>query len=227
MCSVADAGTGIANEILDKVFEPFFTTKEVGKGSGLGLSQVLGVVKQLGGGVASNRVRGWAQLSMCIYPAPAAAASPSRIGRSNRALIPKKRDFRRAVVLVVDDDAEVRAATAEMLRYAGHEVVEAEGGREALDCLDREGDRIDLMIVDYVMPGMNGVETRRLGRLRRPRLPIMFMTGFADTAVLAAEASADLILQKPFYTADLVAKIEEVLGSASKRFAGSAPPTTC
>jgi DNA-binding response OmpR family regulator len=76
------------------------------------------------------------------------------------------------------------------------------------------------------MPGMNGVETTRLGRLRRPRLPIMFMTGFADTAVLAAETSADLILQKPFYTADLVAKIEEALGSASKRFGNIRPDPT-
>ena len=127
-------------------------------------------------------------------------------------------DFQRAVVLLVDDDAEVRAAMAEMLRYAGHEVVEAEGGREALDCLDREGDRIDLMILDYVMPGLNGVETARLSRFRRPGLPIMLMTGFADTEVLGAETSADHILQKPFYTADLVAKIEGALRTASKPF---------
>jgi PAS domain S-box-containing protein len=227
MCSVADAGTGIANEILDKVFEPFFTTKEVGKGSGLGLSQVLGVAKQLGGGVGIESRPGVGTTVNVYLP----RAGGGRVSITDRPIEPRADpqtgDFRRAVVLVVDDDAEVRAATAEMLRYAGHDVVEAEGGREALDCLDREGDRIDLMIVDYVMPGMNGVETTRLGRLRRPRLPIMFMTGFADTAVLAAETSADLILQKPFYTADLVAKIEGALGSASKRFAGSAPPTTC
>ena len=227
MCSVADAGTGIANEIRDKVFEPFFTTKEVGKGSGLGLSQVLGVAKQLGGGVGIESLPGVGTTVNVYLP----RAGGGRVSITDRPIEPRADpqtgDFRRAVVLVVDDDAEVRAATAEMLRYAGHDVVEAEGGREALDCLDREGDRIDLMIVDYVMPGMNGVETTRLGRLRRPRLPIMFMTGFADTAVLAAETSADLILQKPFYTADLVAKIEGALGSASKRFAGSAPPTTC
>jgi PAS domain S-box-containing protein len=217
MCSVADAGTGIPTEILDKVFEPFFTTKEVGKGSGLGLSQVLGVAKQLGGGVRIE-TRPGAGTTVNVY---LPRADGGVVSKTDRPAEPRfdleAGDFQRVVVLLVDDDAEVRAATAEMLRYAGHEVVEAEGGREALDRLEREGDRIDLMILDYVMPGMNGVEIARLSRFRRPGLPIMLMTGFADTAVLAAETSADHILQKPFYTADLVAKIEGTLRTASKR----------
>jgi len=124
---------------------------------------------------------------------------------------------RRAVVLLVDDDSEVRAATAEMLRYVGHDVIEAAGGREALDHLDREGDGVDLMIVDYVMPGMNGLEVARLGGLRRPSLPILFVTGFADTAVLAAETPSDHILRKPFTVADLVAKTGAVLRIGSTR----------
>ena len=120
-------------------------------------------------------------------------------------------------VLLVDDDSEVRAATAEMLRYVGHDVIEAAGGREALDRLDRERDGVDLMIVDYVMPGMNGLEVARLGRLRRPGLHILFVTGFADTAVLAAETTSDHILRKPFTVADLVAKIGAVLRIGSTR----------
>src|SRR5262249_34207528 len=128
---------------------------------------------------------------------------------------PETGDFRRAIVLLVDDDAEVRAATAEMLRYVGHDVLEAGSGREALDSLDPRRDRIDRMIVAYVMPGMNGVEFARLARLKRPPLPILSITGFADTAVLAAEANSHHILRKPFYTADLVAKIEGALRIAT------------
>ena len=215
-CSVSDTGTGIPNEILDNVFEPFFTTKEVGKGSGLGLPQVLGVAKQLGGGVRIE-TRAGAGTTVTVYlPRTNEDLVPTTRGPTEARPDPETGDFRRAVVLLVDDDAEVRAATAEMLRYVGHDVVEAGSGREALDRLDQHGDRIDLMIVDYVMPGMNGVEIARLGRLKRPGLPILFVTGFADTAVLAAEASSHHILRKPFYTADLVAKIEGVLRIAAE-----------
>jgi DNA-binding response OmpR family regulator len=122
------------------------------------------------------------------------------------------------MVLLVDDDNDVRAAAAGMLRYAGHDVIEAGSGREALDCLGRESDRIDLMIVDFVMPGMNGVEVARLGRLSRPGLPILFVTGFANTAELAGQTSSDLILRKPFRTTELVAKIGEALRSAPAGF---------
>jgi DNA-binding response OmpR family regulator len=108
-----------------------------------------------------------------------------------------------------------------MLRYAGHDVIEAAGGREALDRLGREADRIDLMIVDYVMPDMNGLDVARLARLRRPGLPTLFVTGFADTTVLAAEASADHILRKPFTVAELVMKIDAVLRIASTRLGRS------
>jgi PAS domain S-box-containing protein len=213
VCSVADTGTGIPSEILDKVFEPFFTTKEVGKGSGLGLCQVLGVAKQLGGGVRITTSLGTGT-TVSVY-LPRANRDVSSVMPTEPRVDPETGDFRRVGVLLVDDDSEVRAAVAEMLRYAGHDVVEAGSGRQALDCLNRHGDRIDLMILDYVMPDIGGVEVARLGRLKRPRLPILFITGFADTAVLAAEANSHHILQKPFYTADLVAKIEAALRTAS------------
>jgi PAS domain S-box-containing protein len=218
MCSVSDTGTGIPIEILEKVFDPFFTTKEVGKGSGLGLSQVLGVVKQLGGGVRIETCPGkGTTVSVYLPHANERLISGTEVPTEPTASYPDTGtvDSRKAVVLLVDDDTEVRAATAEMLRYAGHDVIEAASGREGLDRLDREGDRVDLMIVDYVMPGMNGLEVARLGRLRRPGLPILFVTGFADTAVLAAETTPDHILRKPFTVADLVLKIGAVLRIAS------------
>jgi CheY-like chemotaxis protein len=215
MCSVADTGTGIPDDILDQVFEPFFTTKEVGKGSGLGLPQVLGVAKQLGGGVRIQ-TRAGAGTTVNVYLpraredlAPSEASTTARESCPNAGAI----SFRRAMVLLVDDDNDVRAAAAGMLRYAGHDVIEAANGREALDCLGQEGDRIELMIVDFVMPGMNGIEVARRARLSRPRLPILFVTGFANTAALAAQTNSDLILLKPFRTTELVAKIAEALRS--------------
>jgi len=220
MCSISDTGTGIPIEILDKVFDPFFTTKEVGKGSGLGLSQVLGVVKQLGGGVRIETCPGkGTTVSVYLPRANDRLISGTEVPTEPTASCPDTGtvDSRKAIVLLVDDDSEARAATAEMLRYAGHDVIEAAGGREGLDRLDREGDRVDLMIVDYVMPGMDGLEVARLGRLRRPGLPILFVTGFADTAVLTAETTSDHILRKPFSVADLVAKIGAVLRIASTR----------
>jgi PAS domain S-box-containing protein len=220
MCSVADTGTGIPDDILDQVFEPFFTTKEVGKGSGLGLPQVLGVAKQLGGGVRIQ-TRAGAGTTVNVYlPRAREDLAPSEASTTGRESCPNAGaiSFRRAMVLLVDDDNDVRAAAAGMLRYAGHDVIEAANGREALDCLGREGDRIDLMIVDFVMPGMNGIEVARRVRLSRPGLPILFVTGFANTAALAAQTNSDLILSKPFRTTELVAKIEEALRSVPAGF---------
>jgi len=197
------------------VFEPFFTTKEVGKGSGLGLPQVLGVAKQLGGGVRVQTRPGAGTTVNVYLPRAREDLAPSQASATARESCPNAGaiSFRRAMVLLVDDDNDVRAAAAGMLRYAGHDVIEAANGREALDCLGREGDRIDLMIVDFVMPGMNGIEVARRVRLSRPGLPILFVTGFANTAALAAQTNSDLILPKPFRTTELVAKIEEALRS--------------
>src|SRR5437764_3201092 len=122
MCSVADTGTGIPDDILDKVFEPFFTTKEVGKGSGLGLPQVLGVAKQLGGGVRIQTRPGAGTTVNVYLPraredlAPSEASATGRESCANTGAI----SFRRAMVLLVDDDNDVRAAATGMLRYAGH-----------------------------------------------------------------------------------------------------------
>jgi PAS domain S-box-containing protein len=219
MFSVTDTGTGMPGEIVDKVFEPFFTTKEVGKGSGLGLSQVLGVAKPLRGGVRIETKPAAGTTVSVYFP-----RGDSTLGYWPDTLEPRPDretgDIGRVVVLVVDDDSDARAGAAEMLQYAGHDVVEAGSGREALDYLDREDDRIDLMLVDYVMPGLNGIETARLARLRRPGLPIMLMTGFADSAIFAAQATAEHVLQKPFRPSDLAVKVEGALRRASGRLAG-------
>jgi CheY-like chemotaxis protein len=216
MCSVTDTGMGIPNEAVDKVFEPFFTTEEAVEGSGLGLSQVFRVVKQLGGGVRIE-TRPGAGTTVSLYLPRADGEPASGEDRPEPGADRETCGLRRAVILVVDDDADARTAAVEMLRYAGHEVVEAASGRDALDRLERNDDRVDLMIVDFVMPDMNGVETARLARLKRPDLPIMYMSGFGNSAVLAAQTDADLVLQKPFRPSDVAVKVQEVLRSAVGR----------
>jgi PAS domain S-box-containing protein len=212
--SVTDTGTGIPAEILGKVFEPFFTTKEPGKGSGLGLPQVLGVAQQLGGGVRIDTRAGEGTTVSIFLPRAASEAAVAPLEPSAIvAHAPAEREAG-AAVLLVDDDFDVRTVTAEMLRELGCEVIEAGSGGAALDHLAQERDRIALMIVDFAMPGMNGVEVTRLARRGRPALPVLFITGFADTAMLAADATPDEILQKPYHSRDLQAKVTKILGDA-------------
>mgnify|MGYP001483033507 CR=1 FL=1 len=212
MVSVADRGTGIAPEILDKVFDPFFTTKEVGKGSGLGLSQVLGVAQQLGGGVRIDTTVGEGTILRVYLPRAAAAAA------ALEEAAPAGDDTPIAGrILLVDDDTEVRAVAAAMLREAGHEIVEAGSAGAALERLDRAGAEISMMIADVVMPGMSGIELARVVHAARPDLPILFITGFAGAEAPLDEAGRDRVLHKPFRAAELTAKVASLLGAAGRR----------
>ena len=198
---VADTGTGMTAEVRAKAFEPFFTTKEVGKGSGLGLSQVLGFAKQSGGGVRIDSRPGEGT-SVHIYLPRA-----QRRGRHARADGRRARDAQRvssASILLVDDDNAVREVTAALLRELGYEVLEAGSGGAALDLLEREA-RLDLMLVDFAMPGMSGAEVARRVRAKRPALPILFITGFADRTALAGVSEAQIV-GKPFAQDELAEK---------------------
>jgi signal transduction histidine kinase/CheY-like chemotaxis protein len=205
MVSVTDTGSGMTPEVRDKVFEPFFTTKAVGKGSGLGLSQVFGLAKQSGGGVRIDSSPG-AGASVCVF-LPRAAGLPQ--ARPADAPPVAEVEAGRHKVLLVDDDSAVREVTAGILQDLGYRVVEAGSGGAALDVLDRQSE-IDLLLIDFAMPGMNGAEVAREVHARRPELPILFVTGYADTEALAA-AGDDGILRKPFVERDLAAKLRQVL----------------
>ncbi len=208
MVSVTDTGSGMTPEILAKVFEPFFTTKEVGKGSGLGLSQVFGLAKQSGGGVRIDSKPGQGT-SVNVYLPRAATQAEAPAARAQGATdgTPKNRR-----VLLVDDDSAVREVTAGILHDLGYGVVEAGSGGAALEALDRQAE-IDLLLLDFAMPGMNGAEVAREVRARRPDLPILFLTGYADTEALD-EAGDDAILRKPFVEEDLAAKLRLALRRA-------------
>jgi signal transduction histidine kinase len=203
---VADTGTGMTEEVRAKVFEPFFTTKEIGKGSGLGLSQVLGFAKQSGGGVRIESRVGEGT-SIHIY-LPRTKAKAEERSPSAPAIAAHK-DAPDARILLVDDDHAVREVTSITLRDLGYTVVEAGSGGAALDILAREP-TIDLLIIDFAMPGMSGAEVARQARAKRPTLPILFITGFADRAALAG-VSETHIVGKPFVNDELATKLRTVL----------------
>src|SRR6185437_6193496 len=176
------------------------------KGSGLGLPQILGVAQQLGGGVLLETEAGkGTTFRICLPLAPDAAVA-RRATASEPPLDPAPAPSQLRVLLV-DDDEDVRAVTAAMLREDGHEVVEAANGPAALAILGESGDGIEAMIVDFAMPGMNGIELARQARRRIPGLPALLVTGYADSAALAGSGEAGEVLQKPFRRADLAAKL--------------------
>ena len=206
MISVTDTGSGMTPEVLAKVFEPFFTTKEVGKGSGLGLSQVYGLAKQSGGGVHIDSKPGDGTSVRVYLPRAAGVTERPAAAEENGSIDAAPKDIK---VLVVDDDSAVREVTAGILADLGYGVVEAGSGGAALDLLEREAG-IDVLLLDFAMPGMNGAELAREARNRRPNVPILFVTGYADTAALD-QAGEDGILRKPYVERELAEKLRAAL----------------
>ena len=202
LVSVHDTGTGMSPDVMERAFEPFFTTKEVGRGTGLGLSMVFGVVHQSGGVVRlrSELARG---TTVLIYLPRAAHAALPATWRDASAGVQSGAG---AHILVVDDDAAVRWVTVECLRGAGYRVVEADSGRAALTLLERD-EPCDLVVMDHVMPGLSGQDTVRLARRGRPELKVLFLSGYATLG----EAGGDIWLQKPFKTQTLADAVSRAL----------------
>ena len=205
--TVTDTGTGMSPEVLDKAFQPFFTTKEVGKGTGLGLSQVYGFMQQSGGTIAiDSKLGGGTTVTLrlpCAAPGlvaeTAAAAAQGVVGAARS-------------VLLVDDEADVRATIAATLREHDYRVVEASDASAALDCLMR-GTAIDLVICDIAMPGgLNGVDVAREARRLRPGIKVLLISG-DPSAVLETAAGAPEFarLSKPFRQADLMRELGAML----------------
>jgi CheY-like chemotaxis protein len=201
---VSDTGCGMSPKVRDKVFEPFFTTKDIGKGSGLGLSQVLGFAKQSGGGVRIDSAleRG---TSVHIYLPRANGQPQVRQSAAERKRPPAPSG---AAILLVDDDNAVRDVTAAMLADIGYRVTEAHSGEAALAVIDRE--RFDLVVIDFAMPGMSGAELARRVHTRTPDLPVLFVTGFAEREALTGISDRQIV-SKPFVTGELAEKVQLAL----------------
>jgi PAS domain S-box-containing protein len=198
--SVADNGVGMAPDVAARAFEPFFTTKEVGKGSGLGLSQVYGFVMQSGGHVAIAGAPGRGTTVTLYLPA---AEPPERAASAWR---PTGRSVASGRVLVVEDDPDVLDITAERLRLMGYEVLTAPDGPSALAVLRRDAE-IDILFSDIVMPrGMNGVELARAALRVRPQLRVLLASGY-PVAAPAAGGGEFAFLSKPYRGTELAAAL--------------------
>ena len=179
---VSDTGSGIAPDILGKIFEPFFTTKEVGKGTGLGLSTVYGIVKQTGGFIFADSVVGKGTTFTIYLP----VHHSEKDSEAAPAPVPKVKApelWGSGTILLVEDEAMVRAVAERALTRQGYQVLTATNGEEALEVFDRsdkEGFTIDLLISDVVMPMMDGPTLVGHARERFPDLPILFMSGYAE-----------------------------------------------
>jgi len=209
LLAVSDTGPGMSDEVLAKAFEPFFTTKEIGKGSGLGLAQVYGFAKQSGGGV-SIETRLDEGTTVKVYLPRAAALLRRTEPEALVDQLASPQDSAERTVLVMDDDSAVREVTSAMLRELGYSVLEAGSGGAALDML-RTDRRVDVLLADYAMPGMNGADAARAAVKLRPGLPVLFITGYADLKALR-DVGEDRIIQKPFRDDELTRKLQAALG---------------
>jgi PAS domain S-box-containing protein len=205
--TVGDTGTGMPADVLARATEPFYSTKPLGKGTGLGLAQVYGIAQQAGGTlrIESEEGRGTAVHLLL----PAAEAPPAEESAGSKLAEAPARPASGARILVVDDDDDVRAFLAESLEGLGCTVVSAASGPEGLQAL--RGWRPDLALIDYAMPGMNGAEAARASREIHPGLPIVFVTGYAESEQLEAALGDGHapVLRKPFTLAELAAAVEE------------------
>ncbi len=215
LIAVTDGGAGMTPEVLAQAFDPFFTTKDVGHGTGLGLSQVYGFVKQSGGYVKIYSEVGEGTTVKLYLPRPTGEMALG--GESEVKVIP--RGGREELILVVEDTDDVRAHTIEMLRELGYSVVEAADGAAALRILDAEP-RVRLLFTDVGLPGgMNGRQLADEARRRRPTLLVLFTTGYARNAIVhhgRLDPGVELIA-KPFTFTALAAKLRDVLERGAQK----------
>ena len=207
MLSVSDTGEGMTKEVQDHLFEPFFTTKEVGKGTGLGLATVYGIVKQHNGFtyVYSERGKG---STFKIYLPVAQAKEDGRVKDMLNMLAPGKE-----TVLIVDDDSLVRRLVVDILKPLGYTVIEASGGKEAITIINSFHGNIDIMLTDIIMPEMNGRQLVEVFLSQRPGKKVIFMSGYTDEA-LGEHQMLDkgiIFIEKPITPSKLSSKIRGVL----------------
>jgi PAS domain S-box-containing protein len=204
--SVSDTGHGMGPDTLSRLFEPFYTTKPIGKGTGLGLATVYGIVKQSGGYVWAYSEVGLGSTFKVYLPLEqeAAAVQPTSSPPAPAG---------GGTILLIEDEPAVRLMTSRSLQEYGYGVVEASGSHQALGVLEGGDGRIDLLVTDVVLPGMDGPELARRAAELRPELPVLFMSGYTDEEILRRGLlrEGQPFLQKPFTPEALAAKVAALL----------------
>ena len=215
MIEVRDTGTGMTDEVKQKIFEPFFSTKEIGRGTGLGLSTVYGIVKQTGGYVFVDSEVGVGTAMRVYLPrfeegTAGVDQEPAKLERKPEK--PKDLTGRGTLLLVEDEDA-VRSFAARALGTRGYEVLEASTGAEALEVFEEHEGNVDLVVSDVVMPEMDGPTLLKRLREQNPDIKIIFMSGYAEDAFKRNldENEEFMFLQKPFDLKTLAATVKSAL----------------
>jgi two-component system cell cycle sensor histidine kinase/response regulator CckA len=215
---VADSGIGIPQENIQRIFEPFFSTKEIGSGTGLGLSTVYGIVRQTGGFVNVESTVGVGS-TFVIY-------LPVYDGADGVGIETKPDDSREdrpgpdltgaGTILLVEDEDAVRVFSARALRNKGYNILEARSGEEAVDILTKEGDKVDLIVSDVVMPQMDGPTLYKHVREKWPRIKVIFVSGYTEDRLREQFTSGETIyfLPKPFTLKQLAGKVKDVMEEA-------------
>jgi PAS domain S-box-containing protein len=204
--AVRDTGTGITSEVAKRAFDPFFTTKGVGKGTGLGLSQVYGIARQAGGAARIESAPGRGTTVRLLLPRTDGALARSSASVTEHA----PPVTAKVTVLVIDDDDDLRRMLAESLDSLGYSVIAVDGGPSALAVLAEH--EPDLVLLDFAMPGMSGAEVAEGIRTIRPTLPIVFVSGYANTdAIERAAGARTTVLRKPFRIDELQLVVADTL----------------
>jgi len=210
LLSVTDTGQGMDEKTKAHIFEPFFTTKEVGKGTGLGLATVYGIVKQSGGFVWVESALGKGT-TFEIYLPHGHGAKVDDVEDAKPGAIPRGKE----TILVVEDEAAVRELACEFLKSAGYSVLEAKNGAEALETIGSNTTTIHLVLADMIMPRMGGAELAEKLKKERPELKVLFMSGYAERAgEESGQIPPQAILAKPFSIATLIGRVREALGGS-------------
>ncbi len=208
---VTDTGHGIQPDRLQKIFEPFYTTKRPGEGTGLGLSTAYGIVKQTGGFIFADSEPGEGSTFLLYFPIhvalPGEAVPPPPAVPEPRRALARQGD---GVVLLVEDEAPVRAFASRALRLRGYTVLEAENAEEALRLLDDPALDVDIFVTDVVMPGMDGPSWVRKALERRPNVKVVFVSGYAEDSFsdVQERIANSVFLPKPFSLNDLAATVQ-------------------
>lgn len=210
--TVSDTGTGITSDLRDKIFEPFFTTKEVGKGTGLGLAVVHGVIEQCEGYVGVESVVGVGTTFKLLFPSATELAPGSESGMVKRSTRGSE------TILLVEDEDEVRTIARLALETQGFNVLVAPNGTAALQLAEEIAGPIDLLVTDVVMPGMGGRILAESMRLRSPGIRVLYMSGYMDDAIVqnGIVHATDAFIQKPFTPVGLARKARAVLDGDSR-----------
>jgi two-component system cell cycle sensor histidine kinase/response regulator CckA len=211
---VTDTGIGMDGALLARVFEPFFTTKEKGKGTGLGLATVFGIVKQSAGHVEVASLPGSGTSVRIFLPSTDASPDDSETPRdAARELAARPTE----TILLVEDETQVRTLACNVLRRAGDKVLDAANAGEAVLTWEQHASEIDILVTDVVMPRMGGHALALRLREQRPKLKVLYVSGYTDDTVLhhGVELGELAFLAKPFTPASLAAKVREVLDAGA------------